>query len=134
MKDKSAYEGFDFENVWAINSNKNGGYPYPKAIEQFVGDLEPMAIIESKDTDEDLIEISANGNISVRNRTTYYSNKDVFPVEELRIPETVNGITVTKIENSFLYRINKVKKVYIPKTVTAIGQNAFYQNDIESII
>ncbi|MGC9341091.1 MAG: hypothetical protein ACP5E3_00170, partial [Bacteroidales bacterium] len=28
MKQQSTYEGWDFDTVWAIDPNKNGGYPY----------------------------------------------------------------------------------------------------------
>ena len=33
MKLASCYRGFDFENTWAIDEKKNGGYPYIKAID-----------------------------------------------------------------------------------------------------
>ncbi len=36
MQQQSTYEGWDFENVWAIAAGKNGGYPYLRWAEGLV--------------------------------------------------------------------------------------------------
>ncbi|MDD4718392.1 MAG: peptidase M26, partial [Bacilli bacterium] len=34
MKQQSSYNTWDFDNIWAIDSNKNNGYPYLKIFEE----------------------------------------------------------------------------------------------------
>ena len=60
----------------------------------------------------------------------YSLNKDV---EELIIPETINGYPVTKINNYFSCGVfdrienNCLKKLTIPESITYIGEYAFYK-------
>ena len=70
MKNAESFEGFDFENTWTINPNKNGGYPYPKSIEEFVGNLVPMGLIETQE--ESVFETTQEGVLSLKNHDTYY--------------------------------------------------------------
>ena len=62
--------------------------------------------------------IDASGTIT--SATTY--GKDATSIE---IPETINGITVTKIGNNAFYNCNKLTTITLPNTLTEIGEYAF---------
>lgn len=50
MKKQSSFIGWDFENIWAIDANKNNGYPYLRWQTSF---YQPPAIIEGEEEDDD---------------------------------------------------------------------------------
>lgn len=39
MREKSSYVGFDFETIWDINANTNGGYPILRHVGNLSGDI-----------------------------------------------------------------------------------------------
>ena len=57
--------------------------------------------------------------------------------DEVEIPKTINEYTVVKIADKPLnsrFSKNVVTKIVIPNTVTAIGENAFYNGDLENVV
>lgn len=79
-------------------------------------------------TDPSYFEISDDGTITLKDYEDYYDgNSSHWPyeVENIVIPRTINGITVTKIGNGFCRRYEYVKTITIPDTVTTIESYAF---------
>lgn len=50
----------------------------------------------------------------------------------VKVPTTVNGATVTKIDNYAFWQNRKIVKVYLPSTATVIGEAAF--NECTSLV
>lgn len=119
--------GSDNKDVYKIEDNHL--YYYDKNENKTdLGDLGDVGtlVIES---DESLFEISDDGTISLKDYDDYYHHRisGTYPhvIEDLVIPRTVDGITVTKISNEFCTHYNHIKTLYIPDTVTIIGSDAF---------
>ena len=53
--------------------------------------------------------------------------------ENLTIPETVDGKTVTKIANSAFYYNKTIKNVTLPDTIDCFERDAFYFSSLESV-
>ena len=86
----------------------------------------------------DYLTITSDGEVNIKDVDTYYDlneqgakaieGKANFPFEELIIPETINGITVTSLGYEFV--VGKgVKILKLPKTVTYLDmyEHRFYK-------
>ena len=78
------------------------------------------------------LTITSDGEVNIKNADLYYNTqpiggshyegREVFPFEELEIPEIINGITVTSLGNEFV--IGKgVKVLKLPQTLTSLFDN-----------
>ena len=81
-------------------------------------------------TDPSYFEISDDGTITLKDYEDYYNDKlhdskCPYQLENIVIPSEVRGITVTKIGKGFCSHYKYVKTIYIPDTVTSIGDMAF---------
>ena len=52
---------------------------------------------------------------------------------DVKIPEKINGVTVTRIGNGAFAEIYGLKSIDIPKTVTDIGENAFSACNLKTV-
>ena len=92
LKDKSTYAGWDFDDVWTIDSSKNNGYPI--LITEQAG--EPIANYQSGTYSN---EISVCLESSTENATIYYTLDGSVPTSSSYI--YYNPITISK--TIFLY-------------------------------
>ena len=69
---------------------------------------------------EEIFEIYEDGEISLREDVERDS------LEEVTIPDRLNGIKVTSIGNSTFYDCLLLRSIMIPNSVTSIGDEAFY--------
>ena len=70
------------------------------------------------------------------NDKTYYSVSGIgtYTGTTLRIPEEYNSLPVTTIDEKAFYNNTKIKEIYIPESITEIGNNAFSNcNSLEKI-
>ena len=92
-----------------------------------VGDL---GNVSTEDLILYLFTIDENGVLTAKE--SYYYTGIEFPITNLVIPETYNGITVKKIGDDFLAGAY-LKRVTLPNTVEEIGNRAFYQSSLNEI-
>ena len=82
------------------------------------------------ETDPDLFEITDDGTIYLKDYDDYYDSTFhdsnwPYQLENIVIPSEIRGIRVTKIGWEFCSHYEYVKTIYIPDTVTCIGDMAF---------
>lgn len=87
-------------------------------------------------TDINSIEFKDDNFIYLYNSTTEtYSIKSYIGNSEIvMIPSEFNGKPVTKIEASLLYLDTFTKIIYIPSSITSVGEKAFYSHSINLIV
>jgi hypothetical protein len=84
---------------------------------------------------EKIIEYSIDGGIlyfDVNNGIITGLDADDY-IENLNIPEYIDGTQVKKIGDEAFADCFKIKKVTLPNSIVSIGYKAFYECDIESI-
>ena len=90
-----------------------------------------------EETDPSLFEITEDGTISVKDYWAYYYGSKEWTVENVVIPEKIDGIVVKNIADNF-FKVNgkeNIKSIKIPNTVTFIGEYAFrYCPELEDVI
>ncbi len=52
---------------------------------------------------------------------------------DVRIPETYDGLPVKEIKTQAFERHEKIRSIYIPKSITKIGSNAFYCSTLTTV-
>jgi len=137
-----AFEGSGIEELFIPVSVTNIGYDILEFTEietvNYAGTYDEWDKIHVKGDNEDLItHIRYNSvyeDINDYNDLKYKVNDDNSIsitggnelIEELIIPETIAGKTVTKIDDwAFSFKFNKLQTVVIPDSVTEIGISAF---------
>ena len=87
-----------------------------------------------QETDSSYFEITKDNNnnvaINLKNYGDYYLEEAGFEnwphkLEEIIIPETLNGEKITQLGEAFCRNYPYVKLIYIPETITVIPSNAF---------
>ena len=88
------------------------------------------------ETDPSLFEITEDGTISIKDYHDYYWGEREWTVEDVVIPEKLDGIVVKSIAQDFL-KVNgseNIKSIKLPNTIETIGIAAFiYCGELEKI-
>lgn len=80
-----------------------------------------------EETDPSLFEITEYGKISVKDFSAYYLGLKEWTVENVVIPEKIDGIVVKYIDGDF-FKVNgreNIKNIKLPNTIEAIERAAF---------
>ena len=124
-KNMKTGNGSNNKDIYIIEGNHLYYYDN-KGDKTDLGEVLNTKVLE--ETDPDLFEITQDGTISLKDYADYYKDSvSNWPhvIENIVIPSEINGITVTKIGESFSTHYKHVKTVYIPDTVTTIDAYAF---------
>jgi len=123
VKDKLVVD-FDFDFKKEISEIKD--------IQQKAKDRYNADIVKRLD-DNNLILIAdcivakvVNNEISIINSRRSLNNEP-----EITIPDTINGLKVTRIEKNAFLNNKTIKKLYLPETIRYIGAAAFYNSTIK---
>ena len=104
-------------------------YYYDKNGEKTeLGDLFDSEILE--ETDSSLFEITEDGTVSLKDYYNYYNDYSSnsnwpFDIENMIVPNYINGIAVTKIGFGFSPYYKVMKTIHIPDNVICIEGHAF---------
>ena len=124
-KKLSTGQGTGNSDVYVIEQNSNKEYIVVYYDKE--GNKTELGILGKgveEVADEKFFNIDDNGEISISGY--YYEN--MLQIENLVIPETINGKKVTRICADFIReKNNTIKSIKIPETVTSIENNAFLQ-------
>lgn len=115
--------GNDNKDIYIIEENRL--YYYTKKEEKIdLGDLGSLGNI-LPETDSNLFILDDEGNLSLRYLDDYYNGTKEWTVENLVIPKEIDGKTVKNVNFNLTIRLDNLKTVDIPDTVTSIGYRAF---------
>lgn len=79
----------------------------------------------------EFLEITNEGVVSLKEEYSYYGTGNetgnIDLITEIRIPEYIDGIKVTKIAPNAFSRCKNLETVVLPDSITEIGWGAFYE-------
>ena len=79
----------------------------------------------------EFLEITKEGEVSLKEEYSYYGTGNetgnIDLITEIRIPEYIDGIRVTKIADNAFSRCKNLETVVLPDSITEIGWGAFYE-------
>ena len=92
--------------------------------------LEPTATLSSKKpvstADPSVVKTFENFIYYIQNETVVIKGYDGDP-ESLVIPDRIDGMAVTKIDETAFYQKLRLQSITLPKTLETIGSSAFYR-------
>lgn len=93
-----------------------------------------LSCVTTDDNNDDVQKVSADKLYTYNNLSYTIENNNItinccndYNVKNLSIPSTINGLTVTKIDEIAFLKLKKLQSVSIPGTVEEIGKGAFGQ-------
>ena len=79
----------------------------------------------------EFLEITKEGEVSLKEEYSYYGTENetgnIDLITEIRIPEYIDGIRVTKIADNAFSRCKNLETVVLPDSITEIEWGAFYE-------